>query len=186
MNDNPANAEPQEEEVSLENQPSAPESDSDNDSSKEAELEAKIKELEDSYLRVHADFENTKKRLEREKFQALEYAYEKIAKDLLPVVDTLEIALKSASEISGEESELQAKFKEGLELTLDNFSKVLQRHGIEMIACEGEFDPHLHECIMQVPSPSHQEGEIVQVFQKGYRYKERVLRPAMVSIAKSN
>lgn len=184
MNDNPANAEPQEEEVSLESQPSTPESGS--DGSKEAELEAKIKELEDSYLRVHADFENTKKRLEREKFQALEYAYEKIAKDLLPIVDTLEIALKSANEVSGEESELQAKFKEGLELTLDNFSKVLQRHGIEMITCEGEFDPHLHECIMQVPSPSHQEGEIVQVFQKGYRYKERVLRPAMVSIAKSN
>ncbi|NLU33997.1 MAG: nucleotide exchange factor GrpE [Wolinella succinogenes] len=184
MNDNPANAEPQEEEVSLESQPSTPESGS--DGSKEAELEAKIKELEDSYLRVHADFENTKKRLEREKFQALEYAYEKIAKDLLPIVDTLEIALKSANEVSGEESELQAKFKEGLELTLDNFSKVLQRHGIEVIACEGEFDPHLHECIMQVPSPSHQEGEIVQVFQKGYRYKERVLRPAMVSIAKSN
>ncbi len=184
MNDNPANTEPQEEEVSLESQPSTPESGS--DGSKEAELEAKIKELEDSYLRVHADFENTKKRLEREKFQALEYAYEKIAKDLLPIVDTLEIALKSANEVSGEESELQAKFKEGLELTLDNFSKALQRHGIEVIACEGEFDPHLHECIMQVPSPSHQEGAIVQVFQKGYRYKERVLRPAMVSIAKSN
>lgn len=156
------------------------------ESAREAELAAKVKELEDSYLRMHADFDNTKKRLEREKSQALEYAYEKIAKDLLPVIDTLEMALKNMGESSVENPELHAKFKEGLELTLDNFSKVLERHGIEAIASEGEFDPHLHECIMQVPSETHGEGKIVQVFQKGYRYKERVLRPAMVSISKAN
>ncbi|MGP1450566.1 MAG: nucleotide exchange factor GrpE [Wolinella sp.] len=148
------------------------------------QLKTRIKELEDSYLRVHADFDNTKKRLEREKSQALEYAYERIARELLPVVDTLEMALKSTSE-TAENPELVAKFKEGLELTLDNFLKVLQRHGIEAISCDGEFNPHLHECIMQVPSQEHGEGAIVQTFQKGYRYKERVLRPAMVSVAKN-
>lgn len=145
----------------------------------EIDYEAKFKELEGEYLRVHADFENVKKRLEREKYQALEYCYEGIAKDLLPVVDTLEKALESAKN-AGDEA-----ISEGIKLTLENLLKVLGKHGIEIIAESGEFDPLLHDAIMQVPSSEVEEGQIVQTLQKGYKYKERTLRPAMVSVAKN-
>ncbi|PAF46853.1 nucleotide exchange factor GrpE [Helicobacter sp. 12S02634-8] len=145
------------------------------------DYEKKYQELHENYIRVYADFENTKKRLEREKFQALEYAYEKIAKDLLPVVDTLEKALESSQSTHSIEAIL-----EGLKLTIDNLLKVLSKHGIECIDCDQDFDPNFHDAIMQVPSEEKSDGEIVQVLQKGYKYKERMLRPAMVSIAKNN
>ncbi|EES89125.1 nucleotide exchange factor GrpE [Helicobacter canadensis] len=149
-------------------------------------LQNKIKELEDQYLRTYADFENTKKRLVREKDQALEYAYEKIAKDLLPSIDTLEIALKTIkdSKENSDQAEILGKIEEGIALTLDNLLKTLAKHGIEPIDANGEFDPNFHDAIMQVQSDSHNVGEIVAEMQKGYKYKERVLRPSMVSIAK--
>lgn len=145
----------------------------------EVNYEEKFKNLEQEYLRVYADFENVKKRLEREKYQALEYCYEGIAKDLLPVIDTLEKALESAKEAKEE------AIGEGIKLTLENLLKVLNKHGIEMISQEGDFDPLLHDAIMQVPSSEIEEGKIVQTLQKGYKYKERTLRPAMVSVAKN-
>jgi len=154
--------------------------------SKEA-LQAQIAELKEQYVRAYADFENTKKRLIRDKDQALEYAYEKIAKDLLPSLDTLEIALKSIqdSKEKGEnQEEILDKIQEGIALTLDNLLKTLAKHGIEPILTEGGFDPNFHDAIMQVQSEEHESGEIVAEMQKGYKYKERVLRPSMVSIAK--
>nr|WP_257842563.1 nucleotide exchange factor GrpE [Helicobacter sp. 13S00477-4] len=144
------------------------------------DYEKKYKELYEDYIRTHADFENTKKRLERDKYQALEYAYEKIARDLLPIVDTLEKALESAKSTSSSEGII-----EGLELTIDNLHKVLAKHGIECIGCNEDFDPNIHDAIMQVPCEEKLDGQIVQVLQRGYKYKERVLRPAMVSIAKN-
>lgn len=154
--------------------------------SKEA-LQAQIAELKEQYVRAYADFENTKKRLIRDKDQALEYAYEKIAKDLLPSLDTLEIALKSIqdSKVKSEnQEEILDKIQEGIALTLDNLLKTLAKHGIEPILTEGGFDPNFHDAIMQVQSEEHKSGEIVAEMQKGYKYKERVLRPSMVSIAK--
>lgn len=154
--------------------------------SKEA-LQAQVAELKEQYVRTYADFENTKKRLIRDKDQALEYAYEKIAKDLLPSLDTLEIALKSIqdSKEKGEnQEEILDKIQEGIALTLDNLLKTLAKHGIEPILTEGGFDPNFHDAIMQVQSEEHESGEIVAEMQKGYKYKERVLRPSMVSIAK--
>ncbi|WP_273211402.1 nucleotide exchange factor GrpE [Helicobacter rodentium] len=151
------------------------------------ELQAQIAELKEQYVRAYADFENTKKRLIRDKDQALEYAYEKIAKDLLPSLDTLEIALKSIqdSKVKGEnQEEILDKIQEGIALTLDNLLKTLAKHGIEPILTEGGFDPNFHDAIMQVQSEEHESGEIVAEMQKGYKYKERVLRPSMVSIAK--
>lgn len=154
--------------------------------SKEA-LQAQVAELKEQYVRAYADFENTKKRLIRDKDQALEYAYEKIAKDLLPSLDTLEIALKSIqdSKVKGEnQEEILDKIQEGIALTLDNLLKTLAKHGIEPILTEGGFDPNFHDAIMHVQSEEHESGEIVAEMQKGYKYKERVLRPSMVSIAK--
>lgn len=147
-------------------------------------LKEKIKELEDKYIRVHADFENTKKRLEKEKYQLLDYAQEKFAKDLLPVIDSLEMALANINQDVENPNELLGKLKEGISLTLDNFIKVFKNHGIEPISAQGIFDPHLHEAIMQTVSQTHEDGEIIAVLQKGYKYKERILRPALVNVCK--
>lgn len=150
-----------------------------------AELEAKLKESEDKYFRVHADFENIKKRLEKEKYQAIDYASEKFAKDLLAPIDTLEMALaaeEAAKEVPAEE--LLAKLKEGVELTIKNFYTAFEKHDISIVETEGEFDPNFHNAVMQVDSAEHEDGQIVQALQKGYLFKDRLLRPAMVSICK--
>ncbi|RAX53139.1 nucleotide exchange factor GrpE [Helicobacter sp. 16-1353] len=156
------------------------------------EKDLKIKELEDRYVRAYAEFENVKKRLEREKYQSLEYANEMILKDLLPVLDTLESALNGIdldSKDSTDSANLKEKLqsvKNGIQLTLENFLKALNKHGITPIPADKEFDPNLHNAIMQVKDESKNDGEISQVMQKGYKYKERVIRPSMVSITKNN
>ncbi|NLC28238.1 MAG: nucleotide exchange factor GrpE [Campylobacteraceae bacterium] len=144
-----------------------------------AELESKVLELEDRYLRANAEFENLRKRIEKEKFQAIAYAHEQFAKDLLPVIDALEIALSSSK---GDDS--SSKILEGVSLTVDQFKKCFERHGIKSISTDGEFDPNVHDAVMQVESEDHKKGQIVQVLQKGYTIKDRILRPSMVSIAK--
>lgn len=148
-----------------------------------SDLKEKLKEAQDKYLRVHADFENIKKRLEKEKYQAIDYASEKFAKDLLTPIDTLEMALQSAN-ADADPKELLEKLKEGIELTIKSFRSQFEKHGIELVDTESGFDPNFHDAIMQTPSEDHEDGEIVQVMQKGYKYKERLLRPAMVSICK--
>lgn len=149
-----------------------------------AKLEEQLKQEQEKYLRVHADFENIKKRLEREKYAAIDYASEKFAKDLLSPIDTLEMALaaeEAATSLPAEE--LLAKLKEGVELTIKNFYTAFEKHNISKVETDGEFDPNVHNAIMQVDSDSHETGQIVQVLQKGYMLKDRLLRPAMVSIA---
>lgn len=149
-----------------------------------AQLEAQVKEAEDKYFRVHADFENIKKRLEKEKYNAIDYASEKFAKDLLSPIDTLEMAL-AAEEASADlpAEELLSKLKEGVELTIKNFYTAFEKHDISIVETDGEFDPNFHNAIMQVDSEDKNSGEIVQVMQKGYMFKDRLLRPSMVSIA---
>lgn len=155
---------------------SAPESNTAGD--EPSMLDAAYKELEEKYMRAYADFENVKKRLEREKNQALEYAYEKIARDLLPVLDALDSAKEAAKE--------HEAIAQGIMLTQESFLKALQKHGIESISTDGEFDPNVHECIMQVNKPEAENGHIAQVMQRGYKYKERTLRPAMVAVVKND
>ncbi len=146
-------------------------------------VQLELDQLKEKYTRVHADFDNIKKRLEREKYQALEYAQEKFAKDLVPVVDSLEMAVKAAEAEGMEAAELLAKVKEGVELTMKQFLSALEKHGITPVSEEEPFDPNIHHAVQQVDSPDHESGEIVSTFQKGYKYKERTLRDAMVVIA---
>jgi len=148
------------------------------------ELQEQNNELEEKYLRAVADFENIKKRLEREKMQAVSYANEEFARDLLPVIDSMDFAAESVEKIEDNDNEYVKKIEEGIALTIEQFKKVMQKHGIELIDTEEGFNPHFHNAVMQVESEEHEEGEIVQLLQKGYKIKERVLRPAMVSIAK--
>ena len=142
----------------------------------------KIKALEEKYIRAYAEFDNVKKRLEREKYQSLEYANEQILKDFLPILDTLESALESTK---NDDSEAMAKIREGIQLTIDNFLKAFSKHSVERISTEGEFDPNVHNAIMQIKSEGKADGEIAQVIQKGYKYKDRVIRPSMVAITKN-
>ncbi len=145
-------------------------------------LQNELKELKDKYARVHADFDNIKKRLEREKYTAVEYANEKFAKDMIPVVDSLQMALKSA-ETDATPEKLIEKLKEGIELTLKQFMTALEKHGVKMVSHDEPFDPNIHNAIQSVDHPEIESGQIVETFQTGYKYKERPLREAMVVVA---
>ena len=145
-------------------------------------LKVALAVMQDKYARVHADFDNIKKRLEREKYQALEYAQEKFAKDLIPVVDSLEGAI-SATKAEAEPEQLLEKLQEGVELTMKQLLSVLEKHGITQVSEDEPFDPNVHHAVQQMDSEEHESGEIVNTFQKGYKYKERTLRDAMVVLA---
>ena len=148
-----------------------------------ADALAEVAEYKDKYIRTHADFENIKRRLEKDKNNAVSYANESFAKDILAVMDSFENAI-SAMETSEESSEVLDKMKEGVEITFNQLKKVLEKNNIKEVSCEGEFDPEVHQAIMQVESENHEVGDVVQVMQKGYTIKERILRPAMVSTCK--
>ena len=145
-------------------------------------LEQELNEFKDKYARVHADFDNIKKRLEREKYTAVEYANEKFAKDMTPVVDSLQMALKSA-EADAPAEELIEKLKEGIELTLKQFMTALEKHGVTMVSHDEPFDPNIHNAVQSVDHPEVESGQIVETFQTGYKYKDRPLREAMVVVA---
>ena len=143
---------------------------------------AELEEQKEKYLRAYADFENMKKRLERDKSSAVSFANETFAKDLLSVIDSFESAISSMEQIEGDEA--VEKIKEGVSLTFEQLLKVMKKHGVEEVANEGVFDPNFHQAIQQVESDEHESGEIVNVLQKGYLLKDRLLRPAIVTTKK--
>ncbi|EQB40103.1 heat shock protein GrpE [Sulfurimonas hongkongensis] len=145
-------------------------------------LQEELLALKDKYARVHADFDNIKKRLEREKYTALDYANEKFAKDLIPVMDSLQGAMNSAN-ADANKAELFDKLKEGIELTYKQLITSLEKHGVTMVSHDEPFDPNIHNAVQSVESENVESGQIVQTFQTGYRYKDRPLREAMVIVA---
>jgi molecular chaperone GrpE len=145
-------------------------------------LSAEMAELKDKYARVHADFDNIKKRLEREKYTAVEYSNEKFAKDMIPVLDSLQGALNSIN-TDADKAELFDKLKEGIELTYKQFLTSLEKHGVTMVAHDEPFDPNIHHAVQAVDSDDVESGQIVKTFQTGYKYKSRPLREAMVIVA---
>jgi len=145
-------------------------------------LQNELTIMKDKYARVHADFENIKKRLEREKYTAVEYANEKFAKDMIPVLDALDGAMKSIDN-DADKAELFDKLKEGIELTHKSFLTQLEKHGVSIVSHDEPFDPNIHNAIQSMDSDEVESGQIVQTFQTGYRYKSRPLREAMVIVA---
>jgi len=145
------------------------------------EANAKAKESEDKFLRTHADFENIKKRLEKEKYEAIGYSSEKFAKDLLAPIDALQMAILSA-DADIEPEQLVGKLKEGIELTLKAFNTAFEKHDITEVEYD-EFNPEYHNAVMKADSDEVESGQIVMVMQKGYKIKDRLLREAMVSVA---
>jgi molecular chaperone GrpE len=149
------------------------------------EAKAAKAEAEEKVLRIHADFENSKKRIEKDKATAVAFANESFASDLLSVLDSFDSAFASLDQIEADDAaEAIGKIKEGMELTYNQMLGVLRRHGVEEVPGEGEFDPEVHQAIMQVDSDEHESGHVVQVMQKGYKMRDRTLRPAMVSTSK--
>ncbi len=142
------------------------------------ELKAKL----DECLRAYARCENDKKILKKEADAMVDYAYEKFAKDLLPVVDSLELAIAHAKDIENKEEAFD-KLLEGVELTLKKMLDTFKNHGIEPVEHE-EFNPEVHQAVQHVTSEEHEEGDIVDVYQKGYTLKGKLIRPSMVTINK--
>jgi len=147
-------------------------------------LREEVASWEDKFLRTHASFENSKRLLAKDKATAVAYANESFASDILSVIDSLDSALTMINIDESESNEFMKKMKEGITLVDEQLHKVLEKHNIKPVECNKAYDPNIHQAIMQVDSPEHNSGDIVQVLQKGYTIKDRVLRPAMVSTAK--
>ena len=138
-------------------------------------LKEEIKERDDKYLRMAAEYDNFRRRSREEKEATYENALADTVAELLPIVDNLE---RAANYDDGE------KVKEGLGMTLKAVSSVFSSMGIESVGAVGEtFDPNLHNAVMHIEDESFGEGEIVDVFEKGYKKNKRVIRFAMVKTA---
>lgn len=142
-----------------------------------AELQKKYDAMEDSFLRSQAEIKNIQMRNQKEQANLLKYDGQSLAKDVLPVLDNLERAL--AAEATDE------SLKKGVQMTYDHMKHALEDHGVKEIEAQGQaFDPTIHQAVQTVTVDGDQKADtVVQVFQKGYYLKDRVLRPAMVVVA---
>jgi molecular chaperone GrpE len=144
------------------------------------ETEKEAKENYERYLRVSADMENFKKRVEKEKNETLRFANEEIIKALIPVLDNLERAMDH-----GRESENSKGLLEGVEMTYKGFLNVFEKFGVSQIEALGvEFDPNLHEAVMVQEDAQEPPGRVISQAQKGYVMHNRLIRPAMVVVSK--
>jgi molecular chaperone GrpE len=138
-------------------------------------------EANDKYLRTYADFENYRKRMQRDLADFRKYANEQMGLELLSVVDHLALALKHAAETE----ETSAGLRQGVELVYKQFLDILEKFGIKPFKAEGEpFDPAKHDAVMQVTTSEAPDNTVVQVFQDGYLYYDKVLRHARVGVSK--
>jgi molecular chaperone GrpE len=137
---------------------------------------AEIASLKDQLLRIRADFENSRKRLTREKEDSLKYANQSILSDFLPLLDHLELGLQAAASATD-----VASVVSGLKLIQSQFERFLTDHGITPIDAVGQpFDPHLHEALGQEPAPGKPEGTVLHQRRRGFKLGDRLLRPASV------
>lgn len=150
----------------------------------QAQLARKTQEAQENYdrfLRLAAEMENLKKRREREKADLLLFANENLIKELLPVVDNLELALAHGREQGAPQALL-----EGLELVHQGFLKALEKFGVTPITSLGEnFDPAFHNAVQEEETPDVQDCRVIKELQKGYLLHKRLLRPAMVVVARN-
>jgi len=152
------------------------------DSSVQDELASKIEECEalnSKYLRLAAEFENYKRLTQRDQREQIRFGNEQILKELLPVVDNMERAIKAAQMNGGDSALVQ-----GVELTLKQLSGILAKFGVQAIETAGlEFDPSAHQAVSYGPSNDVPANKVLDEFQKGYRLHDRILRAAMVSVS---
>jgi molecular chaperone GrpE len=143
---------------------------------------AEFAELKDRHLRLAAEYDNFRRRSLKERQDLHNYANENVFKELLPIVDNLERAVTHARK--EEQRPDSENLLQGIELTYRSLLQILAKHGVVEIEAQGKpFDPQVHEAVRRVPSGDQQPGTVVEVYQKGYRLKDRMLRPAMVAVA---
>ncbi len=148
-------------------------------------LNARLQEYQDQALRAQAEMQNVRRRAEIDVEKAHKFALEKFVKELLPVADSLEKAVES-TEGQEQAGELVASIREGVEMTLSLFLGSLKKFNVEQVNPVGEpFDPQQHEAMSMVPAPDAEPNSVVAVVQKGYLLNGRVVRPAMVVVAKA-
>jgi|TARA_B100000959_G_scaffold267807_1_gene311723 molecular chaperone GrpE len=143
------------------------------------EAQAQINELEDRLLRLTADYENFRKRAQREKNEARQFANQHLLEKQLPILDNFEMALTAAENAD-------SAIRDGIQMIYDQFHDVLKDVGVEKVDAEGElFDPNLHEAISQQETVDIEEGTVVEQIQSGYKLNDRLVRPARVVVAKA-
>ncbi len=146
------------------------------------ETEKELAECKDKMLRLAAELENFKKRVEREKLEHMKFALEEFAKELLPFLDNLERAIAVAKETKDME-----KMIEGIELTLSGYFKTLERFGLKTFVAEGQrFDPNYHEALSVEENTEVEENTVLKELLRGYTLHDRVIRPALVVVSKKN
>jgi len=147
-----------------------------------AQKEEELKAAQERILRLAAEFENFKKRMEREKAEHIKYALESFVVELLPFLDNLERAIAAAKDTRDID-----KLVEGLELSLSSYSRVLEAFGLKCLVAQGlPFDPSMHDAICTEHSDEHEEGVVVRELVKGYALNDKVIRPAKVTVCKKN
>ena len=144
-----------------------------------SKVTAELAEMKDKYLRLYSEFENFRKRTQKEKSDLLVTASERVIVDLLGIVDDFERGMKA-----NEDTEDIAAVKEGIALVYDKFAKLLKNKGVEPINATGEeFDTELHEAITQIPSPTEDmKGKVIDEVEKGYKLGEKVIRYSKVVV----
>lgn len=143
-------------------------------------LRREVEEVRGLAQRKQAEFENYRRRMERERAELARHAGFELVREVLPVLDNLERALLASKSSPAE------TFRAGVEIIHRQFQEILLRLGLSEVESEGKpFDPHVHEAVTRVATDEHPDGVVVGVFQKGYLFRDRLLRPAMVSVAQS-
>ncbi|WP_353458349.1 nucleotide exchange factor GrpE [Staphylococcus coagulans] len=143
-----------------------------------ASLKSKLDEKEEQYLRLYAEFENYKRRIQNEAQIQKKYQAQSVLTDVLPALDNFERALK----IEGDDESFNS-LKKGVEMVYDSLTKALEDNGLERIKTEGEqFDPNYHQAVIQDDHPDYESGQITEELQPGYKLNDRVLRASMVKV----
>ncbi len=142
------------------------------------ELQQLADENEEKYLRLYAEFENYKRRIQKENEINKTYQAQRVLTDILPAIDNIERALQ----IEGDDETFKS-LQKGVQMVHESLINALKDNGLEVIKTEGEaFDPNIHQALVQDDNPDFESGEITQELQKGYKLKDRVLRPSMVKV----
>ncbi|MCD8868239.1 nucleotide exchange factor GrpE [Staphylococcus epidermidis] len=142
------------------------------------ELEKLANDNEEKYLRLYAEFENYKRRIQKENQINVTYKAQGVLTDILPSIDNIERALQ----IEGDDESFKS-LQKGVQMVHESLLRALKDNGLEEILAEGkEFDPNLHQAVVQDDNPDFKSGEVTQELQKGYKLKDRVLRPSMVKV----
>ena len=131
----------------------------------------------DALQRTKAEFDNYRKRVQRDQADLHARAGERVVRELLPILDDLERALNAADQHE------EAQLEEGVRLVHRSLASLLARNGVEEIATDGKFDPHVHEALLAQPAEDREQGDVLDVIQKGYKLGDRVVRPARVIVA---